>query len=244
MSVLIGDFNLAPLGLFTKANKQLAWPGATITDGREDGKYWEIKPGGPDGNFCRMLYPAGKFGTQDQFYFVNLGHPADVVTVKYKFRWVSPLDMRAGPGKQAPAIQWGPNQSSHPNSVRDMITWESTVTSNPKRRNLISQAQSGAQMTQPPFYTGPIVPDMWDQWEVSMLGGPAGFMTWKLNGVVQSAHAAVGTSVLSDSVILDFTHFAGGGGPVNAADMYADISTVTVQIGPQQIITTSQWSKL
>lgn len=239
MTTLTCDFNRVPLGLLTNQRKLDAWQlpaGMSITDGRPDGKYWNVMPGGPDGNFCRMTYPGGKFGTLDQFYLVNIGHPADLVTIRYKYRWVSPLDMRAGPGKQAPTIEWGPNQSSHPNSLQQEIIWESTVTANPKRRNLISQQQGGAQLVQPPFYTTAIVPDVWDQWRYWIKGGPGGSMGWELNGNVLAASASVGTTVLNDSVDIAMRHFSGGGAPVNAADMFADISGITVQIGSQTIV--------
>lgn len=236
MTTLTCDFNRVPLGLLTNQRKLDAWQlpaGMSITDGRPDGKYWNIMPDGPDGNFCRMTYPGGKFGTLDQFYLVNLGHVADLVTVKYRHRWVSPLDMRNGPGKQAPCIEWGPNQGSHANSLQQEIIWEASVKSGPKRRNLISQKQNGAQLVQPPFYTTAIVPDVWDDIEMWITGGPDGSMGWKLSGVVQNARASVGSTVLNDSVQIAMRHFSGGGAPVNAADMFADISGITVQIGAQ-----------
>lgn len=240
MTTLICDFNRAPLGPFTNANKLAAWgqlpAGMSLTDGRQDGKYWNIMPGGPDGNFCRMTYPGGKFGTLDQWYSINLGHVADLVTVKYRHRWISPLDMRNGPGKQAPCIEWGPNQGAHANSLQQEIIWEASVKAGPKRRNLISQQQNGAQLVQPPFYTTAIVPDVWD--DIEMWIDPlARTMGWKLNGAVLTAHASVGTIDLNDSVRIAMRHFSGGGAPVNAADMFADISGITVQIGAQSPIT-------
>lgn len=233
MITLACDFNRVPLGPLTTQRKLDAWQlpaGMSITDGRPDGKYWNVMPGGPDGNFCRMTYPGGKFGTLDQFYLVNIGHPADLVNIKYRHRWVSPLDMRSGPGKQAPCIEWGLNQSSHPNSLQQEFTWESTVTSNPKRRNTISQQQNGAQLVQPPFYTTPIVPGVWEDCEM-WIDPLARSMGWKLNGAVLAAHASVGTIDPNDSVQIAMRHFSGGGAPVNAADMFADISGITVQIG-------------
>lgn len=238
-----------PLGQFTQANKLTAWgqlpAGMSLSDGRPDGAYWNIMAGGPDGNFCRMKYPASHIGLTDQWYAINLGSPSDVVTIAYKHRWVSPIDMpNGGPGKQCPTIQWGPNLGSHPNSIRSRLTWNSNFSgSNPtKARNPVIETQGGAELVQPVFTAARIPLDVWENCSISLKGGAGGSATWTLAGVPLNAQYTLGTSVLNDSVQAVFEHYSGGGAIVNTTDMYADISGITVQIGVAPPVPTLQFN--
>lgn len=240
-----------PLGPFTQANKLTAWgqlpAGMSLSDGRPDGAYWNIMAGGPDGNFCRMKYPGGAFGLNDQWYAINLGSVADLVTITYRHRWVSPISMpNGGPGKQCPTIQWGPNQASHPNSIRSRFTWASNFSgSNPtKARNPVIETQAGGELVQPPFTAARIPLDVWEDCSISLKGGPGGSAAWTLGGTNLGTQYTLGASVLSDSVQAIFEHYSGGGAAVNATDMYADISGITVQIGVAPPVPTLQFNPI
>jgi hypothetical protein len=242
MITLTCDFNRSPLGLFTTANKLTAWgqlpAGISLTDGRQDGKYWEIKPGGPDGNFCRMKYPGGAFGLNDQWYAINCGAIGDLMTITYKHRWVSPISMpNGGPGKQCPTIQWGPNQSSHPNSIRLRLTWNSQLNGGAtKNRNPVIETQGGVELVQPVFSAARIPLDVWEDCSISLKGGPGGSAAWAIGGVPLNVPYTLGTSVLNDSAQAVFEHYSGGGAAVNLTDMFADISGITIQIGSTTMV--------
>lgn len=242
MTLITCDFNLAPLGAFTSAHKHLVWDGCpfmtSLFDADPNGAFTAIVPNGPNGeNVCQMLYPKGSFGMGNQYYQVKIGSPADLVTVNYKIRLRGPggSDLASGPFKFAPSIQWGPVQSGPTTGTRAMIIGSSS-NAWPKPRNFVLQDQhTGGQWVQPPKATQNMVLDQWDDVTISMKGGAGGSVSFKIigaNGVTAYAQANVGNSVLTDAVMIDFAHFAGGGAAVNRNnDVFAEMTNPTIVIG-------------
>jgi hypothetical protein len=142
-------------------------------------------------------------------------------------------DMASGPFKWSPAIQWGPISSSEEAGIRIMITG-GTANDWPKPNNFIVQNQDdGAMLVQPPIYTEETVLDEWVDCELGCLGGPGGYASFK-RGNNTHREDNVGKSILTDYVQIHFTHFAGGGAPVNREfDVYAQMTSPTIIIGDE-----------
>jgi hypothetical protein len=82
-----GDFNKAPLGAFTEAEKKKVWNDPAMGgwyDADKEGKYFSIVEDArfPNGRACRMKYPKGSFGMNDQFYQVRLKSPQQVANLE------------------------------------------------------------------------------------------------------------------------------------------------------------------
>lgn len=210
----------------------------SLFDADPAGQFTSIVPNGPSGeNVCQMLYPKGSFGMGNQYYQIKIGSPADLVTVSFKIRLRAPggSDLASGPFKFAPAIQWGPVSSGPTTGTRAMIIGASS-NAWPKPRNFILQDQhSGGQWVQPPKTTANMILDQWDDVTLSMKGGPGGSVSYKIigaNGITAYSQAGIGNSVLTDAVMIDFAHFAGGGAQVNRNnDVFAEMTSPRVSIG-------------
>jgi hypothetical protein len=237
------DFDACPLGPFTLANKQLAFPGQNIDDGDPEGVFYEIVDGGRYSNdYCnyrcvRMHYPVGAFGTGQQYFRIRLGRPNDVVNVECEWMFEDGFDFPAGGddgGKCTPRIVWG--ELSAGTSAR-VYWWHAEVHPDGKLRtepfichfvDLAAGKYLGVNHTPAAVKTG-----QWYHFTLRFLGGPQGHGEIWVDGTLISVLGPQPTDTVNDSVLICFSSFFGGGGQGSAptVDSYARIDRVHVWTG-------------
>lgn len=218
------NFNAVSLGPFTTAAKTTAWGQAPSFDGDPLGTKYSIVTGGKNGGqCCQCFYPAHQNGNSSQEYqMFNLA--AGLVTnVEFDFKFLSGFDLTKDVGKLGPNINWGP-RSGPTGGVSPFIIWNQAKTNQPATFTIAVQNQAtGGNYNQPIVRSAPIVIGQWYHWKIQMLGGPGGYVTAWLDGLLFASYTNITTwpTTLNQTVFFaDFFHY-GGGGPGPSVDCYA-----------------------
>ena len=218
-----GDFNKAPLGPFTNANKKLVW-GPIQSDFDPQGSLFSIVADDrfEGGRACRMKYPKGGVGMNDQQYYFKLAAPEDPVWLEFdwlfekNFSFHTPNTNKTCGGKIGPCVQWGLIDGPE-EGTRAMIWWNGSGSNypaagqNPVFSPSCQDQASGKQWIQPVKYTARIELERLYHWKIGIQGGPNGWAKYFLDG---NLLAEVPPSTLrfkaADDVFIDFAFFSGG----------------------------------
>jgi hypothetical protein len=237
-----GDFSKAPLGAFTEANKKLVWPGLSY-DADKGGTHYEIIEDSrfPGGRCCRLKYPKGGVGMQDQFYQIRIKSPGTITNLEWYWLFESdfvfynptpPQDV--GGGKIGPCINVGEvGGEESKRGTRPMIWWNAQGSNHPKPVYSPScqDQRTGNQLIQPVKYSKPIVLNALykfriKQWPAGDQGRTQYWVTYP-GETVETLLADTGVKFMqvspADDVIFDFAFFSGGAGDAYALpkDCYA-----------------------
>jgi hypothetical protein len=186
-----GDFKKAPIGAFTNANKKLVWPGLTDDFDPSGSKYSIVADDRfPGGRACRLFYPKGEFGMQNQSYAIRLKSPQTIANLEFlwlfepNFSFYTPVSGGdGGGGKLGPCINWGEvGGTEEKRGTRCMFWWNShgSKKDNECLNPVIQDQRSGNQLVQPPVYSKKIITDKIYKFRIQMRGGPDGFVKhWK-----------------------------------------------------------------
>lgn len=220
---ITGDFRKCPLGPFTHENKKLVWPG--ITDDFDPYGYkYEIvdDPRFVNGSACRMKYPVGHYGMQDQSYQIRLRSPTTIANLEFywlfeqDFSFYTPNTHQAGGGKIGPCINWGEIGGVEAKRGTRAMWWYNANGSNHEHPVFSPSCQdqrSGHQLIQPPRYTKPIVTEQMYKFRIRLEGGPYGMAEYFQDDVLIGRTECAMLVSSSDDVIFDFAFFAGGATP-------------------------------
>lgn len=214
------DFNAAPLGPLTTANKRLVWPSPSIlsiSDSDANGVLWSIAEGGKIGGQCaRAFYQKGKVGEQG-FYRLNLPPGKGAVAVEFDWMFETPFDMSGGPGKIGPFIVWGPRSGAQ-QGINTPVCWSSKITDQPKPWTWALQSRQGSapsgngQFIQGWYTESNIAIGQWYHWRFELLGGPGAYAKLWLDGTELFPPIAdfSGVTNADDAIAIEFGFWQGG----------------------------------
>ncbi len=221
-----GDFNKAPLGAFTEANKRLVWPGLSY-DADKTGKYYSVVEDNrfKGGRACRMKYPKGGVGMNDQFYQIRIESPQTIANLEFlwlfedNFSFMTPNANKTCGGKIGPCINWGEvGGETAKRGTRAMMWWNGSGSNYPPPGGTpvfspsCQDQRSGNQLIQPAKYSARIELDRPYKFRVQLMGGPAGFAKYWMDDVLL-AEVPGPTNMMAtatDDVLIDFAFFSGG----------------------------------
>lgn len=237
-----GDFSKAPLGPFTNANKKLVWPGLT-DDFDPNGTKFEIVEDSrfPGGKACRMFYPKGQYGMQNQSYAIRIKSPQTICNIEWLWLWEPNFSFYTpnvgskdgGGGKLGPCINWGEiGGETSKRGTRCMIWFNShgSKKDNECHNPSCQDQRSGNQLIQPVVYSKKIVTDAIYKFRIQMRGGPDGFAKYwitypgdQTETLLGECHGKNMMATATDDVIYDFAYFSGGNDPAYSPewDSYA-----------------------
>jgi hypothetical protein len=178
-------------------------------------QFFTIASGGPNGSHCfRYFYPQGSYGARTEFYQVKLGHPGVPVNVEYDWMFENDFDLNNKGGKLGPCIQWGPISGSTA-GTRLMCWWSIAATSagyQASRYQFQTQDQrTGTEWGGCSKSSNTIVLGQWHHIRLQMMGGPSGWSKGWCDGVLVHSRGPTPNNYITDSVMIDFASFFGGG---------------------------------
>jgi hypothetical protein len=244
-----GDFNKAPTGPFTAANKKLVWtdPAGLITaDFDSDGRYYSIVADDrfPGGRAERHLYPKGEVGTNSKSYQVRYKSPQTIANLEYTmcfeegFSFMTPNAGKVCVGKIGPQINWGEiGGDMAKRGTRAMWIWNGGGSNypNPKLCPAGQDQASGSPLLQPPIYGPRIATEQLYKLRCQIQGGPNGFMKWWIDDQLVAQSHGNYKATTTDDVIFDFAFWHGGSGADYAPehDSFARCGGVRVWSGEE-----------
>lgn len=222
-----GDFSKAPLGTFTEANKKLVWPGLSY-DADKTGKYYEIVEDSrfPGGRACRMKYPKGGVGMNDQFYQVRIKSPQTIANLEFlwlfedNFSFMTPNANKTCGGKIGPCINWGEvGGETSKRGTRAMMWWNGSGSNYPNPPDTgcpvfspsCQDQRSGNQLVQPVKYSAKLVRNQVYKFRIQLKGGPGGQAKYWLDDTLLADTGVKDMmATATDDVLYDFAFFSGG----------------------------------
>ena len=240
------NFAAAPLGAFTEANKQLAWSNRVTEDADKSGQFFSLVDDSRlGGRCCRMRYPAGQHGMQQQFYQIRIKSPQTIANISYDFLFepefdiAPPNEQKTGGGKIPVAINWGEIGGATELRGTRAMWWYNGQGSNYQKTKwspVCQDQRTGEGKVRPVVYSDNIELDRIYRFEIQILGGDNGFANYWLDdqplGSVAPQHLQV---TATDDVIFDFAFFAGGGAEQACRwDSYARLGNVRCYSGERR----------
>lgn len=220
-----GDFSKAPLGPFIEANKKLVWPDLYY-DADKTAKYFSIVDDNrfPGGRACRLKYPKGGVGMNDQFYQIRVKSPQTIANLEMlwlfedNFSFMTPNNNKTCGGKIGPCINWGEvGGEESKRGTRAMMWWNGSGSNYPPPGGTpvfspsCQDQRTGNQLVQPAKYSERIELNRIYKFRFQIQGGDNGWAKYWLDDTL---FAETGQKFLqvspNDDVLYDFAFFSGG----------------------------------